>query len=157
MSENARQFIKPPDFSNDKESSDDDDDINDDSKSVGSTVEEGDVNESFKKNMAEYVSLENSIKELKSEITQRSKRLKQLQPLIITFMKKSKVEHCKLSNNNGIVEMKQRKSSSSLNRNSIQSLLTEFLKDADLAKKATDFIYENKQVKYVSYLKRSYD
>ena len=148
----TEQFIKPPDFSNDNESSDDDDDINDDTKSVGSTVEEGDVNESFKKNMAEYVSIENSIKELKAEISQRSKRLKQLQPLIITFMKKSKVEHCKLNNNNGVIEMKQRKSSSAL-LEILFNLFTEFLKDADLAKKLQILFMKIKQLNTFHILK----
>lgn len=140
-------FVKAPDMTNGEDSESDE-------ESVGSVVEEGDKNEKFKKFIREWIALDNAIIELRKDINVRNKRKKQLTPFIIEHMKEIDKEFCNLGDN-GTIEVKQRKSTTSLKKDYVEKLLQDYLKDETKAKESAEYIFSNKEVKFVPVLKRS--
>lgn len=122
--------------------------------SEGSVIEDGDRQEKFKKCIREWIALDNQILEHRKEINSRNKRKKQLTPEIIEHMSKINKEFCNLGDN-GTLEVKQRKSTSTLKKDYVEKLLANFLKDDDKAKQSAEYIFNNKEVKFVPVLKRN--
>lgn len=123
-------------------------------ESEGSIVETGDANESLKKNIKEWIALDNQIIEYRKEINARNKRKKQLTPMIIENMKVIEKDHCNLGNN-GTLEIKERKSTVTLKKDYVEKLLTQFLHDEAKAKESAEYIFNNKEVKFTPVLKRN--
>lgn len=139
-------FVKPPELS--------DSDSEEQAESDGSVVEDGDSNEKFKKNIREWIALDNAIAEYRKEINERNKRKKQLTPFIIKHMQDINKEFCNLGNN-GTLEVKQRKSTTTLKKDYVAKLLQDILKDEQKAQESAEYIFSNKEVKFVPVLKRS--
>lgn len=141
-------LLKVPDMP--KEESD----TESEAESDGSIVEDGDAQEKFKKAIREWIALDNQIIEYRKEINSRNKRKKQLTPEIIEHMGKINKEFCNLGNN-GTLEVKQRKSTATLKKDYVEQLLVNVLKDEEKARQSAEYIFNNKEVKFVPVLKRS--
>ena len=140
-------FVKPPDLV-------DSEDDEAEAESDGSVVEDGDTNETFKKYIREWIALDNAIVEYRKEINDRNKRKKQLTPFIIKHMQDIDKEFCNLGDS-GTLEVKQRKSTTTLKKDYVAKLLQDILKDDKKAQESAEYIFNNKEVKFVPVLKRS--
>ena len=102
----------------------------------------------------EMETLANSIKEwrllteecrgLKEQISERMKRIKAYQEVIVRIMKNHNVAALDLKNTGGRVITKQRKSQSGLTPKTLQAQLATYLKSEDEAKKVLEFIQSNR-------------
>ena len=146
-------IIQLPEIQKKPDDSDSESDVSE-VESEGSVVEDGGRQEKFKKCIREWIALDNQIIEYRKEINSRNKRKKQLTPEIIEHMNKINKEFCNLGNN-GTLEVKQRKSTTTLKKDYVEKLLTNFLKDEEQARKSAEYIFNNKEVKFVPILKRS--
>jgi len=102
----------------------------------------------------EMETLANSIKEwrllteecrgLKEQISERMKRIKAYQEVIVRIMKNHNVAALDLKNTGGRVITKQRRSQSGLTPKTLQAQLATYLKSEDEAKKVLEFIQSNR-------------
>jgi hypothetical protein len=98
--------------------------------------------------------LANSIKEwrllteecrgLKEQISERTKRIKAYQEVIVRIMKNNNVGALDLKTTGGRVITKQRRSQSGLTPKVLQSQLATYLKSEEEAKKVLEFIQSNR-------------
>lgn len=124
------------------------------SGSEGSVTETTHEQELFKKAVKEWILLDDQNSEMRKEINVRNKRKKELSQLIVTYMGKVQKDVCNLGNS-GSLEVKQRKSTTALKKDYVEELLKNFLKDETKAKESAEYIFNNKQVKFVPTLKRN--
>jgi hypothetical protein len=102
----------------------------------------------------EMETLANSIKEwrllteecrgLKEQISERMKRIKAYQEVIVRIMKNHNVAALDLKNTGGRVITKQRRSQSGLTPKTLQAQLATYLKSEEEAKKVLEFIQSNR-------------
>lgn len=123
------------------------------SDSEGSIVETTHEQELFKKAVKEYILLDDQVAEYRKEISIRNKRKKVLSEIIVKFMNKTQKEACNLGES-GSLEIKQRKSTVTLKKDYVENILSNLIKDNLKAKEYTDYIFENREVKYIPTLKR---
>lgn len=123
------------------------------SDSEGSVTETTHEQELFKKAVKEYILLDDQAAEYRKEISIRNKRKKVLSEIILKFMNKTQKDACNLGES-GTLEVKQRKSTVTLKKEHIESALSNLIKDNDKAKQYADYIFDNREVKYIPTLKR---
>ena len=133
--------------------SDSDSDSDSDNESVKSETSAVDVKGVFPKLIAEYMKIDDELSEIRAVVREKNKKKKNLSDQLIQFYKKKEVDHVTLKSG-AQLNMNQKKTTQGLKKELIESLLTDFLKDSEKAKKATEYIYENRQVKFSPVLKR---
>lgn len=131
----------------------DDSDSDSDDESVKSEASAANATGLFPRLIAEYMQLDDELAEIRAVVREKNKRKKVVSEQLVEFYKKKDLDHVKLKN--GIqLNMNEKKTTQSLSKKLVVSLLTDFLKDSDKAEKAADYIYDNRSVKYSSILKR---
>ena len=130
-----------------------DSDSDSDDESVKSEASVANANGLFPKLIAEYMKIDDELTEIRSVVREKNKRKKVVSEQLVEFYKKKDLDHVKLKS--GVqLNMNEKKTTQSLSKKVITSLLTDFLKDSDMAEKAAEYIYENRSVKYSSVLKK---
>lgn len=81
---------------------------------------------------------------LKEQMSERTRRIKAYQEVIVRIMKNHNVAALDLKNTGGRVITKQRKSQSGLTPKTLQSQLATYLKSEEEAKKVLEFIQSNR-------------
>ena len=114
-----------------------------------------DDKDEFKDAVQEWVSIHDKLAEIRKSIAAHNKRKRKLSEFIVHFMKKNNLEFCKLGSENGSLELKHRKSKMALKQEHVEKLLLEFLRDPSSAKEGAEFLFNNKEVKEVAFIKRS--
>ena len=108
----------------------------------------------FKDVVKEWLQIFDTQAELRKKVSSLNKRKKQLSDIIITFMKSNEKEICNLGNS-GIIEVRTQRTPVSLKKDYVEKLLGDFFKNSNTAKETTEFIFENREIKEKSVLKRS--
>ena len=81
---------------------------------------------------------------LKEQLSERKKRQKALEEVILRTMKQHNIGALDLKASNGRLLYRKRQSKGSLSQKSLEGMLGEFLKSEDQAKKAIEFIDEKR-------------
>ena len=84
---------------------------------------------------------------LKDQVRERKVRIKVLEEIIMRTMKHNSIGALDLKQSNGRILYKKKESKGSLTHKGLHDLLAEHLKSDDAAKKALDFITENRGTK----------
>ena len=108
----------------------------------------------FKTAVHNYITLSDEISEIQNTIKERKNKLKKLNEYILAYMKDNDKELCKLGDG-GMLLIKKRKTKQTFKKDDIQRLLNEFLKNEEIAKTSTDYIFENQNVKETDILHRA--
>jgi hypothetical protein len=109
----------------------------------------------FKEAVKEWLSIFNQQAEIRKANTVLNKRKKHLSDVIITFMKSNDKEICNLGES-GVLEVRTKKSAVPLKKEYVENLLSAYFKnDSAAAKEATTYLWENRQIKETTSLKRS--
>ena len=130
-----------------------DSDSESDNESVKSEASAADVSGLFPKLISEYMKLDDELAEIRAVVREKNKRKKIVSEQLTELYKKKDLDHVKLKSGDQL-NLNEKKTSQSISRKLIVSLLTDFLKDSEKAEKATEYIYDNRGVKYSSVLKR---
>ena len=130
-----------------------DSDSDSDDESVKSESSVANATGLFPKLISEYMKIDDELAEIRAVVRDKNKRKKVLSEQLVEFYKKKDLDHVKLKS--GVqLNMNEKKTTQSLSKKLVVSLLTDFLKDSDKAEKAAEYIYDNRSVKYSSILKR---
>ena len=100
--------------------------------------------ETLANSIKEWRSLTEECRGLKEQISERTRRIKAYQEVIVRIMKNNNVGALDLKTTGGRVITKQRKSQSGLTPKVLQSQLATYLKSEDEAKKVLEFIQSNR-------------
>ena len=112
------------------------------------------VDSSFKSAVKEWVLIHDQLAALRQSIAAKNKRSKELSKFIIDFMQHQNKEICSLGES-GLVQVKSSKRKETINKNYIQTLLIDKLKDANLANTLTDSIFDDRKITETFRLTRS--
>jgi hypothetical protein len=93
----------------------------------------------------EWRTLTDECRGLKEQISERAKRIKAYQEVIVRIMKNHNVAALDLKNTGGRVITKQRRSQSGLTPKTLQAQLATYLKSEEEAKKVLEFIQSNRK------------
>ena len=97
----------------------------------------------FKKEVKEYLHIDNDIKKLMEAVKERKKRKKILSTSIISFMKTHNIQD--LNSEDGRLKYSVSKTAKSLSKQHIYQSLSKFMKSNDKAQEALSFIYNNRE------------
>ena len=100
--------------------------------------------ETLANSIKEWRSLTEECKGFKEQISERTKRIKAYQEVIVRIMKNNNVGALDLKTTGGRVITKQRKSQSGLTPKTLQAQLATYLKSEEEAKKVLEFIQSNR-------------
>jgi hypothetical protein len=124
---------------NDEEDDEDDEEVDVDPLVFSDTNPEF-VN--FKQNVKDWVTLDDDIKTLQEAIKKRKKRITELTPLILDFMKRFNIND--LNTQNGQLRYTTSLLAKPVNKNFLLSKLGEFFKDNEKSQAITTYIYDNR-------------
>jgi len=96
----------------------------------------------FKQNVKDWVTLDDDIKTLQEAIKKRKKRINELTPLILDFMKRFNIND--LNTQNGQLRYTTSLLAKPVNKNFLLSKLGEFFKDNEKSQVLTTYIYDNR-------------
>jgi len=96
----------------------------------------------FKQNVKDWVTLDDDIKTLQEAIKKRKKRITELTPLILDFMKRFNIND--LNTQNGQLRYTTSLLAKPVNKNFLLSKLGEFFKDNEKSQVLTTYIYDNR-------------
>jgi len=102
--------------------------------------------ETLANSIKEWRSLTEECNGFKEQISERTKRIKAYQEVIVRIMKNHNVAALDLKTTGGRVVTKQRKSQSGLTPKTLQAQLATYLKSEEEAKKALEFIQSNRTI-----------
>jgi len=106
----------------------------------------------FKRNVKTWIILDDDIKKLEKALKELKKQKSEVTPKLEKFMSNHEIQDCKTGN--GIIKCVTAWSKEGINRKSMQEKLSLFLKNMDLAEKATSYIYDNREKKSRVRIKR---
>lgn len=99
----------------------------------------------FKKNVKEWLELDNVIKEHEKRIRDlKKKRNKELEPLITKFMTDNNITD--LNTNNGKIKCAERNTKKGLNKTNIRNNLSKFINDDIILDSAINEIVNNREI-----------
>ena len=96
----------------------------------------------FKQNVKDWVTLDDDIKTLQEAIKKRKKRINELTPIILDFMKRFNIND--LNTQNGQLRYTTSLLAKPVNKNFLLSKLGEFFKDNEKSQALTTYIYDNR-------------
>jgi hypothetical protein len=96
----------------------------------------------FKQNVKDWVTLDDDIKTLQEAIKKRKKRINELTPIILDFMKRFNIND--LNTQNGQLRYTTSLLAKPVNKNFLLSKLGEFFKDTEKSQVLTTYIYDNR-------------
>ena len=96
----------------------------------------------FKQNVKDWVTLDDDIKTLQDAIKKRKKRINELTPVILDFMKRFNIND--LNTQNGQLRYTTSLLAKPVNKNFLLSKLGEFFKDNEKSQVITTYIYDNR-------------
>ena len=96
----------------------------------------------FKQNVKDWVTLDDDIKTLQEAIKKRKKRINELTPIILDFMKRFNIND--LNTQNGQLRNTTSLLAKPVNKNFLLSKLGEFFKDNEKSQALTTYIYDNR-------------
>lgn len=96
----------------------------------------------FKQNVKDWVTLDDDIKTLQDAIKKRKKRINELTPQILDFMKRFNIND--LNTQNGQLRYTTSLLAKPVNKNFLLSKLGEFFKDNEKSQVLTTYIYDNR-------------
>jgi hypothetical protein len=96
----------------------------------------------FKQNVKDWVTLDDDIKTLQDAIKKRKKRINELTPIILDFMKRFNIND--LNTQNGQLRYTTSLLAKPVNKNFLLSKLGEFFKDNEKSQVLTTYIYDNR-------------
>ncbi len=96
----------------------------------------------FKQNVKDWVTLDDDIKTLQDAIKKRKKRINELTPQILDFMKRFNIND--LNTQNGQLRYTTSLLAKPVNKNFLLSKLGEFFKDNEKSEALTTYIYDNR-------------
>jgi hypothetical protein len=96
----------------------------------------------FKQNVKDWVTLDDDIKTLQEAIKKRKKRITELTPVILDFMKRFNIND--LNTQNGQLRYTTSLLAKPVNKNFLLSKLGEFFKDNEKSQVLTTYIYDNR-------------
>ena len=96
----------------------------------------------FKQNVKDWVTLDDDIKTLQEAIKKRKKRINELTPIILDFMKRFNIND--LNTQNGQLRYTTSLLAKPVNKNFLLSKLGEFFKDSEKSQALTTYIYDNR-------------
>ena len=96
----------------------------------------------FKQNVKDWVTLDDDIKTLQDAIKKRKKRINELTPIILDFMKRFNIND--LNTQNGQLRYTTSLLAKPVNKNFLLSKLGEFFKDNEKSQALTTYIYDNR-------------
>jgi hypothetical protein len=96
----------------------------------------------FKQNVKDWVTLDDDIKTLQDAIKKRKKRINELTPVILDFMKRFNIND--LNTQNGQLRYTTSLLAKPVNKNFLLSKLGEFFKDNEKSQVLTTYIYDNR-------------
>ena len=108
----------------------------------------------FKTAVHNYITLSDELVEIQNTIKERKNKLKKLNEYILAYMKDNEKELCKLGDG-GMLLIKKRKTKQSFKKDDIERVLCEYLKNEDMAKNSTEYIFEHQNVKETDILHRT--
>lgn len=106
----------------------------------------------FKKEVKEYLNIDNDIKKLMEAVRERKKRKKILSTSIISFMKTHNIQD--LNSEDGRLKYSVSKTTKSLSKKDIYQSLSKFLQSNDKAQEALSYIYSNREKVEIYKLKK---
>ena len=108
--------------------------------------------EMFKEKVKEWLSLDDDIKTLNGHLKERKKKKNELTPEILDFMQQHKITD--MNTDSGKLKYAQTLTKKPMNKEYIRSKLLDFLKNAQKANEATDFLIDQRETKVNVKLKR---
>tara|TARA_Y100000389_G_C17302172_1_gene433531 strand:+ start:487 stop:879 length:393 start_codon:yes stop_codon:yes gene_type:complete len=108
----------------------------------------------FKRAVAEWMKVNESLDELRKEVSELNKKKKKLNEVIILFMKSNEAEYCNLGND-GAIELKKQKTYQALKKVQVEELLKELGKSEKECKDTAEFLFAHKTIKETDIVKRS--
>jgi transketolase len=112
------------------------------------------VNKDFIEAMKKYENYEELIKneqdkmkEFQNKIKTYKEKQDNLENKILQYITANKLNNYDFELQNHMVKVSESKTTETITRDLVEQKLSEFLKDINLGKKATDYIYENRQIK----------
>lgn len=113
------------------------------------------VSDNFKNNIKHWVDLDNKQKELRKKVLEYGKEKNNIQAGIIDYMSTNKLEDKELIISDGKLKYSYSKTSESFSKSYIEQKLAIFLKNPQVAKDATEFLYSSRTIKKKAVLKRT--
>src|SRR6056300_1475477 len=104
----------------------------------------------FKEIVHEWIEIHDCIKNLQGIIRNKRNRMNQLQHHILLFMKQNDKQICNVGENNALV-VKTRKSTSTIKKSDVLSLLSKYMSEDDALNKTSQF-FENRPTKLKEYV-----
>ena len=108
----------------------------------------------FKRVVSEWMAVNESLDELRKQVSDLNKKKKKLNEVIILFMKSNEAEYCNLGND-GAIELKKQKSYQALKKVQVEELLKELGKSEKESKETAEFLFAHKTIKETDVVKRS--
>jgi hypothetical protein len=102
----------------------------------------------LKNNIEKLIELENEESKYKEHISNLKKEKDEVTSNIVTFMERNKITDKDIIFGNSKIKYAQTKVQEGITKKRIQDRLTLFLKNENIAKEATDFIYSERDAKY---------
>ena len=113
------------------------------------------VSDIFKTNIKQWIECDNKQKDLRKKALHYGKEKDKIQSGIIDYMSVNKLEDKELIISDGKLKYSSSKTSEPLSKSYIEQKLTMFLKNPQLAKDATEFLYSSRAIKTKVILKRT--
>ena len=110
----------------------------------------------FKTIVKEWMDIVDKLDEIRKSTSSLNKRKKQLNTLIVTFMKQNNAKFCNMGND-GALEMKTQKVYSALKKDHVIELLKQYGQTENDAKETAQYLFENKPIKFTNVLKQRKD
>ena len=95
-------------------------------------------------NIREWVKIDNEMRTLKQEISNRKKKKDQISSSLIDVMKQNEIDSVNI--NNGKIECTKRKTKKPISKKLLQNILTKYYKeDTNKANEVNEFILNNRE------------
>jgi hypothetical protein len=94
----------------------------------------------------EWRRLSDEVTEFRQQIKERNKKMKALESVIVRVMKNHNIDALNLKNSGGRVLYRKQKKQSGLGQKNLQKFLAVYMKSEEEAKKAMEFIQEQRDV-----------
>jgi hypothetical protein len=94
----------------------------------------------------EWRRLSDEVTEFRQQIKERNKKMKALESVIVRVMKNHNIDALNLKNSGGRVLYRKQKKQSGLGQKNLQKFLAVYMKSEDEAKKAMEFIQQQRDI-----------
>lgn len=115
------------------------------------------MTEKFQKNIQDWVSIDNKIKNLQNEIREYRDKKTQLTNSIFTYAESNNLENAVIKISDGKLKFNNCKNSSPLTFKLLSQCLNELIPDEDKVDNIISYIKSKREVKYYYDIKRTYN